>query len=73
MRLEQSEIDQLDLLKQKRPDERFLLMVQLIESQRSVMKAGLRFKNPGVDEERLNECRKDRMLKMYSLKISIRK
>ena len=68
MYLSHSEIKQLDLLKKKSPSERFLLMVQLIGSQIEAMKAGIRYKNPDIDDEELKQCLKERMRKMYSVK-----
>lgn len=68
MYLTHPEIQQLDLLREKRPSDRFLLMVQLIGGQIEALKAGLRYKHPGIDEEELEQCLKLRMKKIYSLK-----
>ena len=68
MYLSNSELRQLDLLKKKTPVERFLLMTQLIAGQIEVMKAGIRYQNPHLDERGLKQCLKKRMLKIYSLK-----
>jgi hypothetical protein len=62
------EIQQLDLLRDKRPSDRFLLMVQLIVGQIKALKAGLRYKHPDIDEEELEQCLKSTMKKIYSLK-----
>ncbi len=69
MYLTHSEIRQLDMLKKKSPSERFLLMSQLINDQFEVMKAGLKYKNPNIDEKELEQCLKARMRKIYSLKL----
>lgn len=69
MYLTHSEIRQLDMLKKKSPSERFLLMSQLINDQFEVMKAGLKYKNPNIDEKELKQCLKSRMRKIYSLKL----
>ncbi len=68
MYLTHSEIQQLNLLKKKCPSDRFLLMVQLISGQIESMKAGLKFKNPNIDDKELEQCLKSRMKKIYSLK-----
>ncbi len=68
MYLSDSEKEQLDLLKEKSPSERFLLMAQLISGQIEAMKAGLRYNNPDLDEEKLKQCLQTRMIKIYSLK-----
>jgi len=68
MYLTHSEIQQLDLLKKKSPSERFLLMIQLISDQIEVMKAGLRYKNPDMDDKELEKCLRSRMKKIYLLK-----
>ncbi|MFH1453506.1 MAG: hypothetical protein ABIH00_05960 [Armatimonadota bacterium] len=44
-------------------------MVQLIEEQFEAMKAGLKYKNPGIDDEELMKCLKTKMIKIYSLKL----
>lgn len=68
MYLTNSEIQQLELLKKKSPSERFSMMVQLIGGQIEAMKAGIKYKNPNMDEHELKQCLKNRMIKMYSLK-----
>lgn len=68
MYLSNSELKQLDLLKKKSPVERFLLMVQLIESQIEAMRAGIRYQNPKLDEKGVDKCLRERMIKIYSLK-----
>jgi hypothetical protein len=69
MYLTHSEIQQLELLKRKSPSDRFLLMSQLINGQFEAMKAGLKYKNPNIDEKELEQCLKARMRKIYSLKL----
>ena len=69
MYLTRSEIQQLDLLKEKRPSDRFLLMAQLIGGQIKALKAGLRYKHPDIDDEELEQCLKSTMKKIYSLKL----
>lgn len=68
MYLSPSELKQLDLLMKKNPAERFLLMAQLIGEQIEVMKAGIKYKNPGMDNEELSKCLKMRMREIYSWK-----
>jgi hypothetical protein len=68
MYLTHSEIQQLDLLKGKRPSDRFSLMVQLIGGQIKAIKAGLRYKHPDINDEELERCLKSTMKKIYSLK-----
>ena len=55
MYLTNSEIQQLDLLKKKRPSDRFLLMVQLIGGQIKAIKAGLKYKHPDINDEELEQ------------------
>ena len=69
MYLTHSEIQQLDLLKGKKPLDRFLLMVQLIGGQIKALEAGLRYKHPDIDDEELEQCLKSTMKKIYSLKL----
>ena len=69
MCLTQSEIQQLDLLKKRSPSDRFLLISQLINDQFEAMKAGLKYKNPNIDEKELKQCLKSRMRRIYSLKL----
>ena len=68
MYLSNSELRQLDLLKKKKPSDRFLLMAQLIGGQIEVMKAGIKYRSPDMDERELERCLKDRITKIYSLK-----
>ena len=68
MYLTHSEIQQLNLLSEKKPADRFLLMVQLIDSQVKAIKAGLRYKYPDIGDVELEQCLKSTMKKMYSLK-----
>ncbi len=67
MYLTQSEIRQLELLRKNSPSDRFLLMAQLVDGQIKALKAGLRYKHPGIDDEELEQCLKSTMKKMYSL------
>ena len=67
MYLTHSEIRQLDLLKRKSPSERFLLISQFINDQFEVMKAGLKYKYPNIDEKELKQCLKTRTRKIYML------
>jgi len=67
--LTDSEIQQLDLLRKKRPSERFFLMAQLIGGQIKALKAGLKYKHPGINDEELEQCLKSAMKKIYSLKL----
>ena len=69
MYLTDSEIQQLDLLRKKRPSERFFLMAQLIGGQIKALKAGLKYKHPGINDEELEQCLKSAMKKIYSLKL----
>ena len=68
MYLTHSEIQQLDLLRGKKPSDRFSLMVQLIGGQIKAIKAGLRYKHPDINDEELERCLKSTMKKIYSLK-----
>ncbi len=68
MALSNSELRQLDLLKKKSPSERFAFMLQLIEGQLEAIKAGIRYRNPKINNEELKKCLKERMLKIYSWK-----
>jgi hypothetical protein len=68
MYLSKSELKQLDLLKKKKPAERFLLMTQLIQGQIEFMKAGIKYRNPDIDGKELERCLRERMMQMYSLK-----
>ena len=43
-------------------------MIQLIGDQIEVMKAGLKLRNPDIDDEELEQCLKSRMKKIYLLK-----
>lgn len=69
MYLSESEIKQLELLKKKSPAERFMMMVNLINSQIAAMKAGIKYQNPQLSDEELNRCLKARMEKIYSWKL----
>lgn len=73
MYLSNSELKQLDLLKKKTPQERFMMMAQLIQSQIEAMKAGIKYRNPNLSDEELQKKFRDEMLKMYSIKIDTSK
>jgi hypothetical protein len=62
------EIQQLNLLKKKLPEDRFLLMSQLINAQFEAMKSGLKYQNPNMNDKELEKCLKNRMKKIYSLR-----
>lgn len=66
--MDQSEKHQLELLRQKKPLERFLLMSRLIQNQVDAMRAGIRHLHPGMPEKELRECLKTRMNRIYSLR-----
>lgn len=68
MYLSKPELKQIDLLKKKKPAERFLMMLGLIGDQIEAMKAGLRHKNPGMNNEEIYQCLMSRMIKIYSMK-----
>jgi hypothetical protein len=64
--LSDSEKTQLFYLSQKSPEERFTMMLQLIQSQIDAMKAGLR--QHTSNEEELQQCFQKKMKAIYSLK-----
>ncbi len=68
MHLSVSELKQLELLKKKSPQERFGMMLGLIQQQLEAMKCGIKYENPGMNEEELRGCLKKRMLEIYSWK-----
>ena len=68
MYLSDSELIQLNLLKKKSPLERFIMMAQLIGNQFEFMKAGLKYRNPDINDEELKQCLKDKLIKIYTLK-----
>lgn len=43
-------------------------MIQLINAQFEVMKTGLKYQNPNMDDKGLEQCLKSKMIKIYSLK-----
>ncbi len=69
MGLSESELYQLELLKKKTPSERFLMMIQMIEAQIEAMRSGIRYYNPDISDDELEQCLKKRMIKIYSLKL----
>lgn len=66
MYLSKSEIKQIERLRQNTPQERFELMLQLINVQRGAMKAGIRSKNPDITEGEMTQCMKVKMMQIYS-------
>ena len=56
------------MLRAKTPEQRFAMMVDLIDAQFDAMRAGIKFQNPGVTEPQLDKLFKDRVRKIYSLK-----
>jgi len=68
MYLSQSELKQLELLKKKKPAERFLLMAQLIQGQREAMKAGIKYQNPKIGAKELEKCLRTKIMEIYSWK-----
>lgn len=66
MYLSVSELKQLELLKKKSPQERFGMMLGLIQQQLEAMKSGIRYRNPGISEEELKVRLKERMMEIYS-------
>lgn len=69
MHLTKDEIKQLNLLKKKKPVERFKMMVQLIDSQFKAMRIGIKYLNPQFTDEEIERCLKERMKKIYLLKL----
>jgi hypothetical protein len=57
---------QLELLKRKKPVERFLLMARLIQDQYDAMRAGIRHQRPELSEEELEKWLRKRMSRIYS-------
>jgi hypothetical protein len=66
MYLSASELKQLDLLKEKSPQARFALMLELIDAQLEAMRAGIRYRNPDISNEELEKCLKKRIQEIYS-------
>lgn len=58
----------MELLRTKKPVERFLMMASLIQDQFEMMRAGIQFKNPSISKKELNNCLRNKILKIYSLK-----
>ena len=56
------------MLRAKTPEQRFAMMVDLIDAQFDAMRAGIKFQNPEVTEPQLDKLFKDRVRKIYSLK-----
>ncbi|MFH1201546.1 MAG: hypothetical protein V1674_01490 [Candidatus Omnitrophota bacterium] len=69
MYLSNSELKQITLLKKKTPQERFILMTQLISGQIEAMKAGIKYNNPSLNKKELEKCLKKRWIKIYSSKL----
>jgi hypothetical protein len=68
MYLSASEIKQLEILGRKKPVERFLIMLDLIEGQLEAMRAGIRHQNPAFSDEEVELCLRQRITKTYSPK-----
>lgn len=68
MYLSKLELKQLQLLKQKTPSERFLLMINLIDAQIHAMKAGIKHKKENISKEELNKCLQKKMMQIYFMK-----
>ncbi len=68
MHLSVSELKQLELLKKKSPQERFGIVLDLIQQQLEAMKSGIRYRNPGISEEELRDRFREMMMKIYSIK-----
>lgn len=68
MYLTEPERRQLEMLRDKTPLDRFVMMTQLINGQFEAMKAGLKCKNPEMSDEELSQCFRMTMKKIYSLK-----
>lgn len=66
MYLSNSELQQLELLKKKSPQERFSFMLGLIGEQLEAMKAGIRHRSPEISNEELKKRLKEKMLEIYS-------
>ena len=69
MLLSKEEIKQINLLKKKTPQQRFKMMTNLINSQFKAMRAGIKYLNPQFTDEEVEQCLKERMKKIYSLKL----
>ena len=65
MEYSKSYIKQLEMLTAKTPAERFSMMVDLIEGQLDVMRAGIRFQNPKFNNEEIEKCLKQRIRQSY--------
>lgn len=65
---DESYLKRAEMLKKKKPEERFLIMADLIEGQLAAMKAGIAYKNPRFTKGEAEKCLKERMLKIYSSK-----
>jgi predicted metal-dependent TIM-barrel fold hydrolase len=63
------DIKQMEILKARKPIERFLIMTDLIYGQINIMKAGIRFQNPGFNNKEIEKCLKEKIRQIYSLKL----
>ena len=64
-----AERKQLEKLRAKTPEQRFAMMTDLIDAQFEAMKAGIKFQNPGAGETEIDRLCKERLRKIYSLKL----
>ena len=64
--MDAAERHQLELLKRKKPVERFLIMARLIQDQFDAMRAGIRHQHPELSAKELEECLRARMSRIYS-------
>ena len=63
-----AEMKQLEMLREKTPEQRFAMMADLMGAQFDAMKAGIKFQNPGAGEAEIDRLFKERLRKTYSLK-----
>lgn len=63
-----TEIKQLEMMREKTPEQRFAMMTDLMGAQFDAMKAGIKFQNPRAGEAEINRLFKERLRKTYSLK-----
>ncbi|MEI7481254.1 MAG: hypothetical protein WCK75_02780 [Elusimicrobiota bacterium] len=58
----------LEMLRAKTPEQRFAMMVDLMDAQFNAMRAGIKFNNPGISDAELEKLFKERVRKIYLLK-----
>ena len=63
-----AEVRQLEMLRAKTPEQRFAMMVDLIDAQFDAMRAGIKFQNPGVSQITLNNLFKNQIHKLYLMR-----